>query len=127
MVSDDIIEIDLANKRLAVNRVSIPLPTDENGRSQEVGGFALESPCHGPLLYALNQDNGTLQIQLPIHGMILDISSEDEILIRVCTFLIAHFFCLLFSFYDESLEFFDEVIRFEPMLGIKYQSNKNIS
>lgn len=98
-MSDDRIEIDLEDKRLVVNGVSIPLPVqhDDIGRSQEgekspriPAGFSLVGPCrrHGPLLYARrsssdNNNNNTLHVELPIHGLILDIRSEDDILIKV--------------------------------------------
>lgn len=85
IVSDDTIEIDLGrDKRLAVNRVSIPLPAEDI--SSPSVGFSLVSPClHGPLLYASRSaaDNSTLHVELPIHGLILDILSEDDILIKV--------------------------------------------
>lgn len=84
ILSDDVIDIDLMDRRLTVNRVAIPLPAtkDGSGANREVLGFSLESPCHGPLLHARNNDT-TLQIHLPFHGIILDVRSEDDIHIKV--------------------------------------------
>lgn len=75
MLSDDVIEIDLVHRRLAVNRVAIP-PLPENGNpSLGIDAFSLVSPCHGPLLHARNNDS-SLEIELPFHGLLLDIGQD---------------------------------------------------
>jgi hypothetical protein len=98
MVSDDAIEIDLANKTLIVNRVPIPLAqkpsataaNSSRSRNPSPGGFTLSS-CHGDLLYARlvgdghNKREDTLQLELPLNGLLLDIHSADEIIIKVRT------------------------------------------
>lgn len=101
MVSDDAIEIDLANKTLIVNRVPIPLAqkpsaaaanssNSSRSRNPSLGGFTLSS-CHGDLLYARfvgdgdNKREDTLQLELPLNGLLLDIHSADEIIIKVRT------------------------------------------
>lgn len=85
IVSDDVIKIDLPDKRLIVNGVTIPFPdfADANRHVKEAGGFSLESPCDGPLLFARVKGNGTLEIELPSSGIILRIHSEDSIVIKV--------------------------------------------
>lgn len=80
-MSEDTIDIHLDDKRLVVNRVSIPLPADNISQSN---GFSLVTPCrrHSPLLYA-STSSDALHVELPIHGLILDIRSENDILIKV--------------------------------------------
>jgi len=85
MVSDDVIEIHLPNKTLIVNQVTIPLAkASDPDRHNQSAGFSLSS-CQGDLLYARAGDNGTLEVELPLIGLMLDIHSEDEIIIKVRT------------------------------------------
>lgn len=84
-MSDDVIQIDLPDKRLIVNGVAIPFPqlANVNRHVKDVGGFSLESPCNGPLLFARVKGNGALEIELPSSGLMLRIRSEDAIVIKV--------------------------------------------
>ncbi|XP_045027440.1 uncharacterized protein LOC116919379 [Daphnia magna] len=84
IVSDDVIQIDLPDKRLIVNGVAIPFPqlANANRHVKDVGGFSLESPCNGPLLFARVKGNGALEIELPSSGLMLRIRSEDAIVIK---------------------------------------------
>ena len=63
--------------------MTIPLVRDGSGDNQRTVGFSLESPCHGSLLGARFRDNGTLEVELPFHGIMLDIHSEDDISVKV--------------------------------------------
>ena len=83
MVSDDIIEINLLDKKLFVNQVKIPLAKQSDTNRHNQSGFSLESSCHGALLNARVRDNGTLEVELPLNGFMLDIHSENEIIIKV--------------------------------------------
>lgn len=67
--------------------MTIPLVPDGVKRSRgDAGGFTLHNSCQVPFLHAWHTFNSTLEIELPLHGFMVQIRSEDDILIKVCIY-----------------------------------------
>lgn len=86
VLSEDVVVVNATEMTLTVNQVRIPLEP-AHGRAPR---FLLTNQCFGSMILArkiLSSDNGTrLVIELPFHGVVLDVSSANDVIVKVLLF-----------------------------------------